>query len=315
MSPPVGSVPTHCDISPLTLSADWTPARYTRDLAENIEETIQAARRHAHTREEYLRNWDSLMNDYDAEVSQAKKRRDWVQAEGMLRLQQMRDEDFTMANSHNTFHGVLPLEYSYQEVVPMPGAEDDILENELPPGIPFMGLLPTPGPEIYSSQEDHRLKTSYLEMLQTPGPEPYTSQGDLPLGTPNPGMFLTPGLSPDYTGVDYANIGYPDPEYGQVSSVSGAINQSYFPGVFLDTSLPDAAQCPSTWDFVPTGDSFGYVGHGSQYRVPDSREAGQKTNTYMPSGGQQKYEYRRHHSHDSGYMGSQSSGHLGNHQC
>lgn len=296
------------------LSADWTPARYTRDLAENIEETIQAARRLAHTREEYLRNWVSLMNDYDAEVSQAQERRDRVQAEGMLRLQQMRDEDFTMANSHNTFHGALSLECSYQEMLPMPGAEDDFPQNQLLPGIPYTGLLPTPGPEVYSSQEDHGLTTPYLEMLPTPGPDPYTFQGGLLQGTQNPAMFLTPGLSPDFTGVDYADVGYPDLEYGQVSSVSGAVDQSYFPEGFVDTSLPDAAQCPPTWDFVPAGDSFGYVGRGSQYRMPDSGEAAQETNPHIPSGGWQSYEYSRHHSHDSGYMGSQSSGHLRNHQ-
>jgi hypothetical protein len=270
---------------PSDFSTDWTAARHSVDIEDNIEDAIKAATSRAQTREQCFQEWTTLMQNYSAEEHRQTERRLQMMSDiGMQTLVQVLDQRFPLAHSHTTFLSDPSLGTPQGEMCQMFYPDHDAagvnINVHFVPGeydqTPTMNRFGFQGPFVDESA-------------------PVTTAQQLPLGN-----WPSSGNAHDFVGNGSL---YPEPcQTGHSFILSGNQPDSGYSGRELSSFQRDLPG----WNLE---DPHDFVRNGSHYPEPLTQGIGHPSNSFVSPGGPSNFV--RHPSFDSGFFGSELSGYQG----
>lgn len=277
----------------LIAKEDWTPARYTRDFEDNVSDIVEAVISHADTLEEVLQRLDYFMSDFDAEILQAQTRRERVRAEGMRRLEQLRDQECALANPDNSMQGPFSPESAYG------------------------GMLQTPESIPRTPRSDIRQENPYYEMQVAPAMNICPLQAEFPQGRDHTGMPLLPRMQPTAAGLDHGNQRYPMAEHREPSTTPDTIDLLCSRGMFFNTPIPGAVPGIHDWNNPGVMNAVNFMETGSQNQDQNQNPT---IGAYCQPGHSimlptRRQSVRRHNSSDSRDSGYSSGAQGGRPRC
>lgn len=104
--------------------ADWTPARHSRDIEENIEDTIEAVMKGSTSRSQCINSWRILIqHHWEEECKQATARKELMLAEGFQKLNHKLEQRYYQENPDHCTRADLPPQDAYWPHTPLLGPD------------------------------------------------------------------------------------------------------------------------------------------------------------------------------------------------